>query len=171
MLATIVTLSRVVAIPFIVLLLQSGKFFAALTLYAIFALSDLADGLIARKRGITKVGIMADTIADKLFVLTFFLYLVLKGFLWDFLFYLLLIRDIIVTLIKGLALRRGKVIEPLGIAKVKTTLEMIAIGISLLLYIVNVNGGQLVSNIIVTITVGMAIISARPYLINIAVRK
>ena len=67
------TLARVVLIPGIVLLLMDGHLGLALTLYVIAALSDVADGWVARRwRQITVLGTVMDPVVDIVFNLALF---------------------------------------------------------------------------------------------------
>ncbi|MDE1874821.1 MAG: CDP-alcohol phosphatidyltransferase family protein [Patescibacteria group bacterium] len=64
-----ITISRLISIPFIVLLLGYGYYAAGAILFLFAALSDALDGALARtKRKITTWGTLYDPIADKLLV-------------------------------------------------------------------------------------------------------
>src|SRR3989344_4491060 len=64
-----ITIFRFISIPFILFLLLSGYNLAGTILFVISALSDALDGALARtKHRITKWGIVADPIADKLLI-------------------------------------------------------------------------------------------------------
>jgi len=66
-LANQLTFLRLVAVPFFILAVLEGRFAVALALFAAAALTDLADGLIARwfRQG-TPLGAYLDPAADKL---------------------------------------------------------------------------------------------------------
>lgn len=65
----LVTLTRVVAVPFVAFLFYIGEYLTGGILFAVFAFSDAVDGALARTRGqITEWGKIWDPIADKLLV-------------------------------------------------------------------------------------------------------
>lgn len=65
-LANFITSIRLILLPFIISSLAYGRSLVALVLLTIALLSDLVDGLIARKLGqITKLGQILDPLADK----------------------------------------------------------------------------------------------------------
>jgi cardiolipin synthase len=66
--ANIITLGRVFLLPTLGYLIAYGLFALAAPLYLALALSDVADGLWARRRGqVTKLGIIFDPLADVAF--------------------------------------------------------------------------------------------------------
>jgi len=75
-LANQLTFLRLVAVPFFVLALLEGRFVVALALFIAAALTDAADGLIARwfRQG-TPLGAYLDPAADKLLILAGFVLL------------------------------------------------------------------------------------------------
>ena len=77
-LPNILTLSRIVVIPIIVLLfLFDGNRWLMLIIFSIAGITDFFDGYIARsQKKISKVGIFLDPVADKLLVATVILMLV-----------------------------------------------------------------------------------------------
>jgi len=84
---TTLTLFRVVAAPGVALFLAERQLALALALYAVAALTDVADGWIARRTGqITRLGVMIDPIVDIVFNLTVFAGLAAGGLLpaWVF---------------------------------------------------------------------------------------
>jgi cardiolipin synthase len=75
-LANQLTFLRLVAVPFFILSVLEGRFAVALALYVGAALTDLADGLIARwfRQG-TPLGAYLDPAADKLLIVAGFVLL------------------------------------------------------------------------------------------------
>jgi len=66
----LITALRFLLIPVLVLLLVEQHFVAAFAVFVVSALSDLADGMIARRWNLrTQFGAMADPLADKLTML------------------------------------------------------------------------------------------------------
>ncbi len=85
-LANAITLVRFALVPLIVWQLVDRQPLAALGLLALSALSDLADGIVARFwSGATRFGAVADPLADKLTMTTVTLVLAFQGLLpWWF---------------------------------------------------------------------------------------
>ncbi|HEY1606285.1 MAG TPA: CDP-diacylglycerol--glycerol-3-phosphate 3-phosphatidyltransferase [Allosphingosinicella sp.] len=80
-LPNILTLSRIVAVPLLVLMLwPGGGWFGsalAFALYCLMGITDYFDGYVARARGaVSRLGIFLDPIADKIMVASVILMLV-----------------------------------------------------------------------------------------------
>ncbi len=74
------TMLRILLVPVFAVLYMKGFRMAALAVYCAAALTDLADGYIARKYGmITDFGKLTDPLADKLMTITMGVCMVLKG--------------------------------------------------------------------------------------------
>ncbi len=68
-LPNLLTLVRIISVPFVIFLLLIGNYLAALALFSFASLTDLVDGYLARRHGqISPFGKFADPIADKLLV-------------------------------------------------------------------------------------------------------
>ena len=78
--ATKITLLRMLLIPFVAMGILYHRYGLALVVFVISGLSDLLDGLLARKLGQkTKLGALLDPMADKLLLSTSFLLLTLPA--------------------------------------------------------------------------------------------
>lgn len=118
----------------------------AFVVFVVAALSDLWDGYLARTRGeVTSVGKIIDPIADKLLLVATLvpLYVVmsrqleLAGLplfgaipLWAVLVFLG--RELLITLLRFLAARRGSVVAARGLGKRKALAQNIFIGAAIL---------------------------------------
>ena len=71
-LANWLTVLRILLIPVFVLLLVYRRPGAALVTFAFAALTDLADGYVARRRGPSRLGAFLDPMADKLLLIASF---------------------------------------------------------------------------------------------------
>ncbi len=76
----LITLSRIIAIPFLVAFLFSGPLWLFYTVLALVLASDLIDGALARAgRQITGLGKILDPVADKTLFLSLFVALTVQG--------------------------------------------------------------------------------------------
>lgn len=140
-LPNILTLSRILAVPFLAFLLwwpdwQLG-YALAFGLYCLMGITDYFDGYLARSSGtVSKLGIFLDPIADKIMIAAVILVLTAQGWLrgpvvGDFHVIaglVILIREIAVS---GLREFLGglQVSVPVSkLAKWKTTFQMVALG-------------------------------------------
>ncbi len=97
-LPNVITLLRFALVPVIALLLRQGEYGATIVLFVVSAVSDLADGMIARHwNRRTRFGSIADPLADKLMVLAVTLLLALQhGLPWMFALAVVL-RDVVIV--------------------------------------------------------------------------
>ncbi len=142
-----ITVARTLAAPVIFALILSGGFGSLLVAFVLFlaaAISDIWDGYLARRRGqITDFGKLADPIADKLIVVVTFVpfYIVSRGapssevpvvFGWDVLPLWVLIvvlgRELLITVFRGLAKRKGVVIAAGKEGKFKAVFQNMFMG-------------------------------------------
>jgi CDP-diacylglycerol--glycerol-3-phosphate 3-phosphatidyltransferase len=148
-LPNIITVIRVLATPVIFFLILGGGFgqlLAAFVLFVAAGLSDVWDGHLARSRGqITDFGKLADPIADKLLLISTFIpfYIlsvreaglteldVVPG-LWRVLPLWVLIvvlgREVLITVFRGFAKKRGVVIAAGKAGKYKALFQNLFIG-------------------------------------------
>src|SRR5580692_4099224 len=135
-LPNLLTLGRIVAIPFLVWLLDSPtpvRGFWACIVFTVAAMTDMLDGYLARKLGVVSVlGKFLDPLADKLIVMAALVWMVPMGRIPAWVVVLLLAREISVTGLRSVAASEGVVISAGQEGKMKTALQMIGI-IALLL--------------------------------------
>ena len=134
----ILTIGRIIIVPFFVLAFYLPGFYGDLTacvLFVIASFTDFLDGMLARMLGEeSKLGELLDPIADKIIVATALILLVMSGTIKH---YEVIAAIIILTreiLISGLRefLARGQIKLPVtNLAKLKTFLQMIAIALLL----------------------------------------
>jgi|TARA_B100001063_G_C16649628_1_gene495212 CDP-diacylglycerol--glycerol-3-phosphate 3-phosphatidyltransferase/cardiolipin synthase len=130
----ILTIGRIIIVPFFVLAFYLPGFYGDLTacvLFVIASFTDFLDGMLARMMGEeSKLGELLDPIADKIIVATALILLVMSGTIRH---YEVIAAIIILTreiLISGLRefLARGQIKLPVtNLAKLKTFLQMVAI--------------------------------------------
>jgi cardiolipin synthase len=134
----ILTIGRIIIVPFFVLAFYLPGFYGDLTAFALFVIAsftDFLDGMLARMMGQeSKLGELLDPIADKIIVATALILLVMSGTIRH---YEVIAAIIILTreiLISGLRefLAKGQIKLPVtNLAKLKTFLQMLAIALLL----------------------------------------
>ena len=134
----ILTIGRIIIVPFFVLAFYLPGFYGDLTaliLFIIASFTDFLDGMLARILGEeSKLGELLDPIADKIIVAAALILLVMDGTIRH---YEVIAAIIILTreiLISGLRefLAKGKIKMPVSnLAKLKTVLQMVSIGLLL----------------------------------------
>jgi len=126
-LPTIITLSRIVVIPFFVLIAPDRPFLGAL-IFGIASITDFLDGYLARKRGqITKFGIILDPIADKFLVISALILLVDMARLSVWIAIIIIVREFLITGLRAVALSKDIVIPAELGGKLKTFSQIAAI--------------------------------------------
>lgn len=129
------TVSRVVMCPIIVILYYIGfpgwNYWAAAA-FIIGSVTDLLDGMIARRKGlISNFGKLMDPMADKMLVTAAILVLMEWDRLPMWVVMVLIAREFIISAIRLVAVKDGNVIAAGIWGKLKTVFQMV--GLSLLL--------------------------------------
>ena len=175
------TIFRVILIvPFVVLLLggNAGWFgnnvlipnVAALVIFIVASLTDLADGKIARKYNlVTNFGKFMDPLADKLLVCSALIALVEMGRIPSWVVIIIIAREFIISGFRLIASDNGVVIAASYWGKFKTTFQMVMV----CLMLVNVPGGiswwpwlNVLTQVIMWIALVLTVVSLVDYLIK-----
>ncbi len=126
-LPTILTLSRIVLIPFFVLSVYRHPVLGAL-IFSIASITDFLDGYLARRSGqITTFGIIMDPLADKFLVISALIVLVDMERLSALIAIILIVREFLVTGLRVVALSKNIVIPAEMGGKLKTTAQITSI--------------------------------------------
>lgn len=141
----LISMSRVILIPlFLYLLFQPSmtSSFWALVVFGIASLTDVLDGWSARKLNQeTEFGQFLDPLADKVLVLSTLIALVLLDPLIPLWMVLIIVgRDILLTIMRYLAIKKGQTLRTNRFGKFKTAFQMIGIVIIIMIYIVKRSG-------------------------------
>jgi cardiolipin synthase len=123
-LPNLITLIRILLVPFIIWLIISDQFLAAFAFFILAGVSDGADGYIAKHFQLaTELGAYLDPIADKLLLVSIYLSLGLMHHLPAWLVILVATRDglIIGAVLLARVLDKPVTVRPLMISKVNTT--------------------------------------------------
>ena len=134
----ILTIGRIIIVPFFVLAFYLPGFYGDLTacvLFVIASFTDFLDGMLARMLGEeSKLGELLDPIADKIIVATALILLVMDGTIKHYevvAAIIILTREILISGLREF-LAKGQIKLPVSnLAKLKTFLQMIAISLLL----------------------------------------
>ena len=124
------TVLRFVLIPVLVALLLRDRFEIAFAVFAVSALSDLADGVVARRWNLrTRFGAIADPLADKLTMLSVALALAAQSLIPLWLAAAIVLRDLLIV---GGAVAYHYVVgrydmAPSWLSKINTAVEFVAL--------------------------------------------
>lgn len=130
-LANLLTISRIFLVVPLVVMLEREAYTAAFWVFLVAALSDIADGFVAKRmNGCTSFGAALDPAADKLLIGAMFLVLGAQGSVPIPLVVLVIGRDVL--LVGGAALLRYRLrsfrIEPRVVGKICTFLQLTLLG-------------------------------------------
>ncbi len=135
-----ITLIRIILVPIFIFLILSYNFTYRVFGFIIFiiaSLSDLVDGYIARKfNQQTELGKFLDPLADKFLVigaLITFIFMSEQIEVWMILS--ILGRDILITFLRSLAIKRGSSLKTSMFGKIKTAFQMFSIIMILLSFL------------------------------------
>lgn len=135
--ANFVTMVRILLIPvFVVLMFMAGPSrprepavhaasYFAFIIFSVAAMSDSLDGYLARRfNRVTRLGQFLDPLADKLLIGAALITLVmLRGFpAWAAI--VILTREVAVSVLRSMALRRGRDLPASRTGKIKTALQI-----------------------------------------------
>src|SRR6202521_4188581 len=113
-LPNLLTLSRLAAIPVLMVLLIArfpGHDELGAALFIVFSLTDTLDGQLARRRGtVRNLGPFLDPLADKLFVLSVLMVLVQEGLVAAWVVVVIFSRELLITILRSVGASQGRVI-------------------------------------------------------------
>jgi CDP-diacylglycerol--glycerol-3-phosphate 3-phosphatidyltransferase len=125
------TLTRIVAVPLLIVFLISSSRVHALIAVGIFvaaAITDWADGFFARRRNeVTTLGTLLDPIADKLLVASALVSLVTIDKIDAWIVVIIIGRELAVTGLRAVAAGVGVIVPASRLAKWKTVSQYVAI--------------------------------------------
>jgi len=127
------TFSRIMMVPLFIIFLEletRWSYLFALLIFIIASLTDLYDGIVARRLNqVTEFGKFLDPLADKILIMSAFVYLtVIKEIkIPAWMVVVILSREFIITGLRTVAAKKGEIIAAHFSGKFKTTLQMISI--------------------------------------------
>jgi CDP-diacylglycerol--glycerol-3-phosphate 3-phosphatidyltransferase len=125
------TITRIVAVPLLILFLISSSRVHALIAAAIFtaaALTDWLDGVLARRRNqVTTLGTLLDPIADKLLVAAALVSLLTIDKIPAWIVVVIIGRELAVTGLRAVSAGHGVIVPASRLAKWKTVSQYVAV--------------------------------------------
>jgi len=134
----LLALTRIVLTPFVMaFVLLSDQidhaFGIALAIFIPAALTDFADGYLARRWKLTTVlGAFLDSVADKILVVGSLLVLIEVGRAWSWAAFIIICREIAVMGLRAVVALEKSTVPPSFWGKSKTTFQFLAIGFALI---------------------------------------
>lgn len=111
----------------------SWNYYFASLLFVLASVTDFFDGYIARELNqITIVGQILDPLADKMLTLAAFLGLMMAGVASPWAIYIIIGRELFITSLRTLSISIGIDVSASLMGKIKTVIQMIAIGFLLM---------------------------------------
>ncbi|RPI03802.1 MAG: CDP-diacylglycerol--glycerol-3-phosphate 3-phosphatidyltransferase [Ignavibacteriae bacterium] len=133
------TFLRILLTPvFLVLLLSSHSVLRqwSLAVFIFAAITDWYDGWLARRWGyVTRWGAFFDPLADKILTSAALLAYASLGLVSGWMVWIIVIRDIIITVLRSYAEYKGKPVDTSKLAKTKTFAQYVLIYYLLLFYV------------------------------------
>jgi CDP-diacylglycerol--glycerol-3-phosphate 3-phosphatidyltransferase len=131
--ADYLTLARVAAVPFVLLLYAldfHGHNYWATALFVVAMTTDWFDGRMARRQGRTsQLGSLLDPVADKILVIAVLVVLIEQDVFPGWMVALIVAREFLVSGLRLAALERGVVIQARDLGKLKTWAQATAAAI------------------------------------------
>ncbi len=167
-LPNIITIIRILIVPVIILLINSGQMSSAFVLFILAGLSDGIDGFIAKRFDqATTLGAYLDPVADKILLVSIYVALGQLGHLPHWLVILVVSRDLLIIGAFLLAWIMGFDIKvaPLMVSKANTTAQIVLAGLILadLGYDLNLS---VITGITLYTVAALTILSGTAYLIE-----
>lgn len=137
----LISILRIILIPlflYFIFIAKVEERILALIIFIIAALTDLLDGWSARKLGQeTDLGKFLDPLADKILVIAVLVaFLILDPLIPLWMILIIVLRDILLTLMRYLAIKRKTTLRTTKFGKVKTAFQMASIILIIMVLIV-----------------------------------
>jgi len=126
----LITSIRIILTPVFIIYLINDEFQLALILFIVAGLSDAADGLIARLfNQKSKLGAFLDPLADKILLISAFVFLSVKGYVYPWLTVIVISRDVLILLGVLILFLNSQdfIVKPSILSKITTCLQLITV--------------------------------------------
>jgi cardiolipin synthase len=125
----IITLLRIVAIPFFVFCTLTNRILAGFIILTLAAASDLLDGFIARHfNQVSQIGKALDPLADKLMHICALVALAIIGHIWWGFVALLFLKEAAMIAGSVLLIKRKKIIQANNMGKIASLVVTLGVG-------------------------------------------
>ncbi len=124
----LITLGRILLVPFVVWAIASGAMWIAFVLFLAAGVSDAVDGFLAKRFNMTTmVGAYLDPLADKALIVSIYLTLGINGFIPRWLVILVVSRDILIVggIMLSWVIGNPLKIKPLLVSKLNTVAQIL----------------------------------------------
>lgn len=157
-LPNLLTLSRIVMVPVVVVLLNAQEYSYALLIFTLAGVTDGLDGWIAKKYQLeSALGAMLDPIADKLLLASTYTMLAVLGDIPFWLLVLVIFRDLLI--VGGywvlVAMDKKAEIQPIFVSKLNTFFQILLV----VLVLVH-QSGWLMLDFLVSATIAMVVLTS-----------
>jgi CDP-diacylglycerol---glycerol-3-phosphate 3-phosphatidyltransferase len=163
------TYTRILAVPAVMGLILLGPdrksaYTAASVVFAVAAVTDFADGYLARRWAVTtKLGSFLDTTADKLLVTGVLIALVDVDRASPWIAAIIIGRELLILGLRGLVAAEGTVFPPSIWGKLKTNVQFVAIFLAIL-HLGHPVGPLRVDEWVMIVAAAITVVSAVEYL-------
>src|SRR5438552_3316134 len=161
------TLTRIVAVPLLIVFLISSSRVHALIAVAIFilaAITDWADGMLARRRNqVTTLGTLLDPVADKLLVAAALVSLLAIDKIEAWIVVVIVGRELAVTGLRAVAASVGVIVPASRLAKWKTVSQYVAITMLIVEKGFDPPGFHIAAATVLWVAIGLTVGSAVDY--------
>lgn len=126
-LPNLVTLSRLIAVPLIVWLIDTGQLATAFWVFVLAGISDGVDGFLAKRlKAESELGAYLDPIADKALLVSVYIALGMQQLLPSWVVILVVSRDILIigAVLLSRLIGHPLKMQPLPISKLNTTVQI-----------------------------------------------
>lgn len=132
--ANAITVSRLLLSPLVFLAIEGHPdgSWLAFTLWFVLCATDAFDGWVARRRGPTRSGAFLDPLADKVLVLGAMFALVSNDVFWVVPVVIIAGRELVISVYRSVVGTRGVSMPASRLAKRKTLVQQIAVGLAIL---------------------------------------
>ena len=133
-LPNLISLVRLLAVPFVVYLILEGEFVATFWLFVAAGISDAIDGFLAKRFGMAStLGGFLDPLADKALLVSVYVALGHGGYLPTWLVILVVFRDVLIIggVILIFLVNGGIAAHPLIISKINTVAQIALVAVVL----------------------------------------
>lgn len=167
----LLTLMRLIFVPFVVVAIQQQKYTVALVIFVAAGVTDGLDGLLARVlKQKTTLGQYLDPIADKLLLSTMFLMLAIAHIIRWPVTIMVFSRDIIILIVCTLLYVIGimKTFRPSWFGKANTVAQIATVPLALLYKILGTHESRILMLCGIGATLGLTVVSGVHYVLRLA---